>query len=97
ASAGFVGMSNPRRAVWCAQMALDRDDTREDAYLALMSAQAASGQRSAAMATFRRGTHVLVEKLGLDPSGEMVELYQQLLESDDDQDEGMAPTFRRRR
>lgn len=97
ASAGFVGMSNPRRAVWCAQMALDRDDTREDAYLALMSAQAASGQRSAAMATFRRGTHVLVEKLGLDPSGEMVELYQQLLESDDDQDEGMAPAFRRRR
>ena len=83
ASDGIAETGNMRRAIWCAQLALDRDDTREDAYLALMRAQAASGQRAAAMATCRRGMHVLVEKLGLDPSPEMMEFYQRLLDSDD--------------
>ena len=81
ASAGMAQIGNERRAAWCAQMALDRDDTREDAYLALMRAQAASGQRVAAMATCRRGMAVLVDKLGLDPSPEMMEFYQQLLDA----------------
>ncbi|MBO4352286.1 MAG: hypothetical protein J5818_02200, partial [Eggerthellaceae bacterium] len=83
ASTGIVQAGNARRAAWCAQMAIDRDDTREDAYLALMRAQVASGQRAAAMATGRRGMHVQMEKLGIDPSAEMMEFYQQLLDADD--------------
>ena len=83
ASAGIAQTGNPRRAAWCAQMALDHDDTREDAYLELMRAQAASGQRVAAMATGRRAMHVLSEKLGIDPSSELMVFYQQLLESED--------------
>ena len=82
ASSGIAQTGNPRRAAWCAQMALDHDDTREDAYLVLMRAQAASGQRVAAMATGRRAMAALSEKLGIDPSPELMSFYQQLLESD---------------
>ena len=82
ASAGFVAASNSRRGVWSARMALDHDDTREDAYVALMKAQIASGRRTAAMSTFRECSRVLAEKLGVDPAPETMHIYQQLLEAE---------------
>lgn len=82
ATMGFVSTDNARRGVWCAQMAIDRDDTREDAYVALMRAQMASGQRTAAMATFRECRRMLSERLGVDPSPETMAIYQQLLDAE---------------
>lgn len=73
-----------RRAIWCAQMAIEQDETREDAYMALMRVQCEAGQRTAAMATFQECRRILSVKLGIDPSPEMMQLYQRLLDSDVD-------------
>ena len=67
-------------AVWFARRALAFDELREDTYLVLMAAQAASGQRTAAMGTFFKLRHALSEHLGIDPSPEAVALYESLLD-----------------
>ena len=78
-----VDEHEPQCGVWFARRALIFDETREDAYLALMAAQAASGQRTAAMETFMQMRRVLAEKLGIDPSPEAQALYETLLDVDD--------------
>lgn len=82
AALGFMAKDSARRAVWCAQMALAHDDTREDAHVALIRAEMASGQRTKAMESFRKCREILSEKLGVDPSPETMMLYQQLLEAE---------------
>lgn len=72
----------PQGALWFAREALARDRTREDAYAALMEAQIASGQRTAALATFFECRDYLAENLGLDPSAQLTALYQALLDED---------------
>lgn len=73
-------VGEPQYAVWFARRALLFDELREDTYLVLMAAQAASGQRTAAMGTFFKLRHVLAERLGIDPSPEAVALYESLLD-----------------
>lgn len=62
-----------------ARTALRYDEGREDAYNALIKAQAAAGQRSSAMATFFQCRSYLSENLGIDPSPQTTALYQRLL------------------
>lgn len=82
ASRRLRGAGEPQGALWFAREALARDETREDAYVVLMEAQMASGQRTAALATFFDCRASLAERLGLDPSAQMLALYQQLIEDD---------------
>lgn len=75
-------VGEPQGALWFAREALVRDPTREDAYAALMEAQMAAGQRTAALDTFFTCRAYLADTLGLDPSLQLLELYQRLLEED---------------
>ncbi len=71
----------PQHAIWFARKATERARTREDAYMALMRAQIAHGQRTAAMMTYFTCKRILSDELGIDPSPEMTELYESLLGS----------------
>ena len=81
AAVRLTDAGGPQHAIWFARMATERCRTREDAYMALMRAQIARGQRTAAMMTYFTCRRVLREELGIDPSPEMTELYESLLGS----------------
>lgn len=70
---------NCQEALWFARAALEHDNTREDAYTALMRAQLASNQRSAALSTYFKCRLYLAEELGIDPSEETMGLYQSII------------------
>lgn len=73
-----------RGALWFAREALRRDRSREDAYVALMRAQVAAGQRAAALETYFSCRAYLAEELGIDPSPGIVELYRGIIEEEVD-------------
>ena len=79
----LIDVGEAQWGVWFARMALSHDNLREDAYMALMKAQVASAQRTAAMMTYLECRRVLREELGVDPSPEVTRLYEQLLEADE--------------
>ncbi|WP_251213021.1 AfsR/SARP family transcriptional regulator [Adlercreutzia murintestinalis] len=79
----LIGMSEPRGAVWFAREALRREGRREDVYIALMEAQIAADQRSAALETYFECRQFLNEDLGIDPSLRLVELYRSIIETED--------------
>ena len=81
ASASVVEEGNPKWGIWFARAAVEREKAREDAYVALMKAQVASQQRTAAIMTYLKCRRVLAEELGVDPSPETQALYQQLIET----------------
>lgn len=69
-------------ALWFARKAMECDATREEIYCALMKAQIAANQRSSALETFHRCRTYLCDELGLDPSAETMDLYNDLLMMD---------------
>lgn len=69
-------------ALWFARKAMEEDGEREDVFYALIRAQVASGQRCSAIKTFFQCKEFLRENLGLDPSKEVTELYEQLITID---------------
>ena len=71
---------NPQWGIWFARAAIDHERTREDAYLALMRAQVAADQRTAAIKTYHTCRKVLMEELGVDPSPEITELYKSIID-----------------
>lgn len=83
ASARLGTLGEPRGSLWFAREALRRDELREDSYMALMNAQIASNQRGAALETYFACRRVLVERLGIDPSAAIVELYNSIIESEE--------------
>ena len=82
ATFGVISADNPQWGVWFARAAVARDETREDAYVALMRAQIAGNQRTAAMMTYLSCRKALSTHLGIDPSPETTALYESLLEGD---------------
>ena len=82
ATQSLIDDGNPKIALWFARAAVSRDEVREDAHVALMRAQIANGQRTAAMMTFHACRKVLAERLGVDPSPETVALYESLLDGE---------------
>jgi DNA-binding SARP family transcriptional activator len=70
-------------ALWFAREALGRDNLREDVYIALMEAQIASNQRSAAVDTYFMCRRTLCDKLGIDPSLKMVSLYNSVIQDEE--------------
>lgn len=83
ATSSIADTETPQWGVWFARTALKHDETREDAYVALMRAQIGSNQRTAAMMTYLKCRRVLSERLGIDPSPETTKLYESLLEYED--------------
>ena len=75
----LIEVGNPQWAIWFARSAINREVTREDAYVALMRAQVAYDQRTAAMQTYFECRRMLAEELGIDPSPETNALYNDLL------------------
>ena len=74
---------NVQDALWFSQAAYLRESAREDVCLALMRAQIEAGQRSAAIATYHACRRSLADELGIDPSLETMNLYTQIIESEE--------------
>ncbi len=66
-----------------ARRGLQADSWREDLYQAALRAQISGGQRSAAIETYLACRSRLADDLGLDPSGETLRLYEQVLAMED--------------
>ncbi len=79
ASEYMTSVDSSQLGVWFARLAVNRDEMREDAYVALMKAQIAVNQRTAAMMTYLHCRKALSENLGIDPSPETTSLYEDLL------------------
>lgn len=79
ATQSVVESGNPDYGILFGRMAVKRDDVREDAYVALMRAQVASGQIPSAVLTFHACRDVLSEKLGIYPSPKTSEYFESLL------------------
>ncbi len=84
ASLSLVKSGEPQQGLWFAQAALRRDDSREDVYAALMRAQIAALQRTAALRTYFNCRKMLAEGLGIDPAREIVQLYQSIIETEEE-------------
>ncbi len=83
ASARLVEAGEVRGGLWFAREALKRDASREDAYTALMEAQIAAGQRTAALETYFACRQYLANELGIDPSVRTVQLYRDIIEAEE--------------
>ena len=75
----LVDADNSEWGIWFARTAIDHDRLREDAYVALMRAQVANNQRTAAMMTYLNCRKTLIDELGVDPSPETTALYEKLI------------------
>ncbi len=83
ASRRLLEAQQPQEGLWFARAALQRDRTREDAYVALARAQLIAGQRTAAMETCLLCRRFLTDELGMDPSVELMRLYHSIIESEE--------------
>ena len=79
----LVAADDAQEGLWFARAALRRDRTREDAYTALMRAQIAAGQRTAALETYFECRRFLTTELGIDPSLATMELYRSIIETEE--------------
>ncbi len=90
-----VGLCEERgdaaRALHFARKGLGADAWREDLYQATMRNLIAGGQRGAAIETYLACRSRLSEDLGLDPSSETTELYQQVLAMEEGEPSGDLP------
>lgn len=86
ASSRLVEAGETRGGLWFAREALKRDHTREDVYAALMEAQIAAGQRTAALETYFSCRQYLASELGIDPSVRTVQLYRSVIEAEESMD-----------
>ena len=80
ASTRLVAAGEAQEGLWFAQ----RDRSREDAYICLMQAQLAAGQRTAALETYFACRRFLTDELGIDPSLETMRLYRSVIETETD-------------
>lgn len=84
ASGRLVLAGEAQEGLWFARAALQRDRSREDSYLALMRAQLAAGQRTAALETYFDCRRYLTNELGIDPSMDIIRLYRSIIETEED-------------
>ncbi len=82
ASHRLIEVGEIQPGLWFAHEALKRDNTREDCYVALMQAQMAAGRRTSALETYFKCRRYLAEELGIDPSAQTVNLYREIIETE---------------
>lgn len=83
ASTRLVAAGEAQEGLWFARAALQHDHTREDAYVTLMRAQIAAGQRTAALDTYFSCRRFLADELGIDPSLETMQIYRSIIETEE--------------
>jgi DNA-binding SARP family transcriptional activator len=83
ASQLLIDAADPGNALMYLRRAIHSDPVREDLYQRALRCQIAVGQRSSAIDTYRQCRGKLSEELGLDPSGETRQLYDQILAMED--------------
>ncbi len=76
-----LAQQRPEQAAIAFARALDGDSLSEHAYLGLIRAQLAQGQREAALDAYRQCRQQLSVQLGITPGEEIQALYQQLLDT----------------
>ncbi|MGI6045863.1 MAG: AfsR/SARP family transcriptional regulator [Eggerthellaceae bacterium] len=81
ASERHIREGSVQQSLLYANAAIRRDPLREDAYATLMKARIAAGQRTAALETFLTCRKTLADELGIDPSEELICLYEETLQS----------------
>ncbi|MGH8900187.1 MAG: BTAD domain-containing putative transcriptional regulator [Egibacteraceae bacterium] len=74
-----LAVGDPGQAVGLAEVAVAREPLREAAHLLLVRALTECGDSAAALEAFTRFRQRLADELGLDPSGEFLELEGQIL------------------
>ncbi|MDQ3978126.1 MAG: tetratricopeptide repeat protein [Actinomycetota bacterium] len=74
-----LAMGDPAAALAAAEDAVALDPLRESAYLRVMTAHAAAGNRGAALRAYERCRHVLADQLGVSPSAATEAAYLSLL------------------
>lgn len=79
----LLAMDDPCEALVYTRRALQVDCLREDLYQVALRCQIAAGQRSGAIDTFLQCRSKLSDELGLDPSGQTMSLYQEILVMED--------------
>lgn len=75
----LLATEHAREAVSLAAEAVTRQPLREAGYLLLMRAYAADGDQAAAVAAYLDLRRMLADELGIDPSAEATDLYEELL------------------
>ena len=86
ASSQLAEAGEVRGGLWFAREALKHEHAREDVYAALMEAQIAAGQRTAALETYFSCRRYLADELGIDPSVRTVRLYRSIIEAEEEFD-----------
>ena len=79
AAAAMLSMGRPREAVAMAADAVARQPLREASRVLLMRAYATAGDQAAAVSAYLDLRRMLADELGIDPSAEATDLYEQLL------------------
>ncbi len=79
AAAAMLSTGRPRDAVAMAADAVDRQPLREASRILLIRAHAATGDQAAAVSAYLDLQRMLADELGIDPSAEATDLYEQLL------------------
>ena len=79
ATQSVIAAGSPEYGILFARMAVRHDAVREDAYVALMRAQVASGQTPSAVMTYHACRDALSQKLGIYPSPKTSEYFESLL------------------
>lgn len=78
-----ISVGNSSVSAWFAQQALEYGGEREETYRALIKAQTADGQRTAALETYEKCRLFMKNAMGLSPSSKTEVLYQDLLCEDE--------------
>ncbi|GAB4421179.1 MAG: BTAD domain-containing putative transcriptional regulator [Anaerolineae bacterium] len=78
----YTSQSEPEQAIQFISRLLDIDPGEEEAHRQKMMLLAQSGQRSAAMAQFEICCRYLAEELGVEPTKETVQVYEQIRSGD---------------
>ena len=80
-AAGWTKLGDPDLAATCARRAINTDPYREAAYRLLMNAEAARGDRGAALQAFEHCRRMLADELDVDPSRETMDARHRIASS----------------
>ncbi len=80
-AAVFAQDGKPDEAILLYQKILAKDSYREEAYRSIIQLQIRSGDWGSALKTYQRCVQILENEVGVEPSSETLELYQQIAKS----------------
>jgi len=88
----LVGLKDYRGAIATTQRLIQLEPLNESAYLTLMKCHAQQGERATALQVYHQCMTLLREEMGIDPSAETRQFYEQLLLDETPSPESSRPT-----